>query len=264
LSEIESGRNAKTMEDLCKRFQDEHFSKVRPATQRYYVEIINRKILPALKNKPVADVTYSDIDAIHQNITKSGAAYLANRTVAVLSKMFSLAIRWQWRLDNPAKGIQRNQEEKRHRYLSGEELGRLTEALNVHDDQQAANIIRLLLLTGARRGEVMAATWNQFNFETGIWTKPAATTKQNKLSLAIEFFAKSIEINPDFKSSYQLKGNAELLIEKHAEARATLEAGVDMFPEDRQMWEDLAKSYAFLNEKEKADAAFKRADELKK
>jgi hypothetical protein len=84
LSEIEAGRNAKTMEDLCKRFQDEHFSKVRPATQRYYVELINRKILPALKNKPVADVTYSDIDAIHQNITKSGAAYLANRTVAVL------------------------------------------------------------------------------------------------------------------------------------------------------------------------------------
>jgi hypothetical protein len=36
--------------------------------------------------------------------------------------MFSLAIKWQWRTDNPAKGIERNSEEKRHRYLSGDEM----------------------------------------------------------------------------------------------------------------------------------------------
>ncbi len=89
-------------------------------------------------------------------------------------------------------------------------------------------------------------------------------TKKEKLGLAIEFFAKSIELNPDFISSYQLKGNSELLIEKYEDAKNTLEEGVDLFPDDAQMWEDLAKSYALLSDQEKAKAAYKRADELNK
>jgi hypothetical protein len=59
--------------------------------------------------------------------------------VALLSKMFSLAIRWGWRADNPAKGVERNHEEKRQRYLSALELSELIKALAEHADQQAAN-----------------------------------------------------------------------------------------------------------------------------
>ena len=60
------------------------------------------------------------------------------------------------RPDNPVKGVERNQEHKRKRYLSGEELARLTEVLAAHEDREAADIVRLLLLTGCRRGEAMA------------------------------------------------------------------------------------------------------------
>ena len=42
--------------------------------------------------------------------------------LAALSKMFNLAIKWQWRADNPVKGVERNQEVKRNRYLSGDEI----------------------------------------------------------------------------------------------------------------------------------------------
>ena len=45
-------------------------------------------------------------------------------------------------------------------------------------DVAAANAIRLLLLTGARRGELLAAQWSDVDLEAGIWTKPGATTKQ--------------------------------------------------------------------------------------
>jgi hypothetical protein len=110
-----------------------------------------------------------------------GAPYAANRAVALTSKMFSLAIRWGMRADNPAKGIERNPEHPRQRYLSGDELRRLTAALATHPSQPAANAIRLMLLTGARsRREVLRATWDQFEpLEAGNWKRPSSTTKRN-------------------------------------------------------------------------------------
>jgi len=84
------------------------------------------------------------------------------------------------RSDNPTQGVERNNEERRYRYLSGDELCRLTDALATHSSQSAANAIRLLLLTGARRGEVLSATWDQFDLEIGTWTKPSSHTKQKR------------------------------------------------------------------------------------
>jgi integrase len=178
MADVEADRTAKTVADLCQRFEDEHLPKTRPATERDYKALIRNEIKPALKNLKVADIAFSDVDDLHRKITKRGAPYVGNRTVAVLSKMFSLAIKWGWRSDNPAKGIERNQEQKRNHYLSGKELAALTVALAEHRDQQAANIVRLLLLTGARRGEVQAMCWADLDLELGVWTKPGATTKQ--------------------------------------------------------------------------------------
>src|SRR5262249_43345457 len=69
---------------------------------------------------------------------------------------------------------------RRARYLKGDEFRRLTVALAEHPNQQAAKAIRLLLLTGARRGEVLRARWDQFDLLEGGWTKPSAHTKQRK------------------------------------------------------------------------------------
>jgi integrase len=177
LAEIEEARAAPTMGDLADRFIAEHLPKKRPSTVDAYKRILALHIRPHFgAHIKVADVTYSDVDKLHRHVTKHGGAYIANRCVAVLGKMFSLAIRWQWRTDNPAKGIERNDEAKRKRYLSPDELARLTQALAAHPDRQTANIIRLLLLTGSRRGEVLAMRWA--DIKDGTWTKPGSTTKQ--------------------------------------------------------------------------------------
>jgi integrase len=175
---LEAERGAPTVADLAARFLEEHAPKKRPSSQADYARVFRTMVLPDLAHKKVADVIFTDIDGLHRKITKRGTPYRANRVIATLSKAFSLSIRWGWRTNNPCRGVERNQEQKRTRYLSGEELQRLTAALAEHRDQQAANIIRLLMLTGARRGEVLAATWEQFDLETGTWTKPGATTKQ--------------------------------------------------------------------------------------
>jgi integrase len=178
LGEIEAEREAPTVEDLAKRFLKEHAAKKRPSTQEQYQLSIDRYILPALKHRKVAEVDYADADGLHRKITDEVGPYQANRVLACMSKAFSLAIRWRWCTANPVRGVERNAEEKRRRYLDGDELARLTDALNKHSDQEAASIIRLLLLTGARKGEVLAARWDQFDLKAGIWTKPSSETKQ--------------------------------------------------------------------------------------
>jgi len=86
-----------------------------------------------------------------------------------------------WREDNPAAAFHRRIESARERFLSQQEIVSLAAALDAAKDQRAAGIIRLCMLTGARLGEVRQARFEQFNLELGVWSKPAATTKQRKV-----------------------------------------------------------------------------------
>jgi integrase len=178
LGEIEALRDAPAVGGLCDRFLAEHVSRKRASTARSYKAMLDLHVRPALGALKVEAVTFADCDRLHRAVTGGGGRYAANRVVAVLSKMFNLAVRWGLRSDNPAKGIERNAETKRKRYMSGEELTRLTAALAAHVDAQTVDIIRLLMLTGCRRGEALAARWADLDLDAGVWTKPGSTTKQ--------------------------------------------------------------------------------------
>jgi integrase len=173
-------RDAPTVADLCARFERDYLPRKRPTTQRVYRQQIGADILPALGGMKVAAVSHAGVDAWHRKLGDRAPTH-ANRTLALLSKMFSLAIRWGWRTDNPCRGIERNPENKRHRYLSPAELTRLAAALVGLRDVNAANAVRLLLLSGARRGELLAAKWTDIDLDAAVWIKPAATTKQATL-----------------------------------------------------------------------------------
>ena len=114
--------------------------------------------------------------------------------------MFSLAMKWGWRGDNPARGIEKNAEETRERYLTPDELMRLSTALHKLPNQVAAHAIRLLLLTGARRGEVLAAKWEQFDLEQRLWVKPSSHTKQKK-SHRVPLSGAAVQLLQDIRSS---------------------------------------------------------------
>jgi integrase len=178
LAERVTSREASTVAELCDRYLAEHAEKKRTGADDR--SVIDRIVRPRLGSRKVASISFSDIDGLHRKVTATNGPYAANRLVALLSKMFTLAIRWEMRADNPAKGIERNTEERRYRYLTGDELRRLTEALARHPSRNAANAVRLLLLTGARRGEVLGSTWDQFDLEAGVWIKPSSHTKQKR------------------------------------------------------------------------------------
>lgn len=179
MAERHDDRAAPTVGELIDRFAADFLPRKRESTRREYAAILDKIVRPELGKVKVADVRHADIDRLHRKVSQR-APYRANRMAAVLSRAMSLAVKLGWREDNPVKGIERNQEERRYRYLTGDELRRLTEALATHSGQQAANAVRLLLLTGARRGEILAATWDQFDLSAGVWTKPSSHTKQKR------------------------------------------------------------------------------------
>jgi integrase len=178
--ELRDGRDAPDMAKLCDRFLAEYVPTKRASTMREYSSLVRLYIRPSLGLKRVAAVDADDITKLHREVSER-SKYQANRVAGVLSRMFVLATRWTMRPDNPASRIEHNPEVKRKRYLKPDELARLTDALARHEDQDVANVFRLLLLTGARSGEVMGARWDQFDLShRQTWTKLASSTKQQR------------------------------------------------------------------------------------
>jgi integrase len=172
-------RDAPTMRHLAADYLEQHaVPKKRARSVKNDRSMIDRVILPRLGSKKVAAVQSRDIQSLHVSMKKT--PYQANRLLALLSKMLSLAVKWGWRSDNPVKGIERFQEERRHRWLSDHELSQLLSVLIAHPNQRAANAVRLQLLTGARLGEVLKARWSDFDLDRGVWTKPSHHTKQKR------------------------------------------------------------------------------------
>jgi integrase len=140
--------------------------------------ILNKIILPKLGKLRVSVVSKRDVRSLHNSLRKT--PYQANRALALLSTMFTLAMEDGLRPDNPAKGVERFQEPKREAWLTVDQLHALSDALDAYDEQDAADALRLLIVTGARPDEVLGARWPMFDLERGIWTKPSHHVKQKK------------------------------------------------------------------------------------
>lgn len=99
-------------------------------------KLLRNIILPSIGNQQVQHISRRTIESIHLQLEKT--PYQANRVLALLSKMFSLAIAWKWRGDNPVKGIERYQEEKRDRWFNKEEVGRFWKVLEHYSSDSAS------------------------------------------------------------------------------------------------------------------------------
>lgn len=174
-------RRAKlSIADLAKEYL-EVYAKTNKRAKSYREDqkMLEGIILKRWSDKKVEEITTHDIQHLHYSLRDT--PYMANRVRALLSKMFNIAIQWQWVTDNPTNGVQKYQEQKRSRWLSEEELEKLGDVLENYHNQSVASAIWLLILTGSRRSEVLGATWDQFDLEKGIWTKPAHSTKQKRM-----------------------------------------------------------------------------------
>lgn len=160
-----------TVNDLADRYLKEHVDvKNKASTAAGFRRLVEKQIKPALGKLAVEKVTRADIAKLHHDMRATPRQ--ANQTLAVLSKMFSLAEVWGLRPDetNPCKKIERYRENKRERFLSESEIAELGEALAAVEGIElpaVLNAVRLLLLTGCRVGEALALRWSDIDMEAG-------------------------------------------------------------------------------------------------
>ena len=127
---------------------------------------------------PIDKITVKQVEKLH--ISLSDTPYQANRVLALLSTMFNLAVKWGLLDKNPCKGIEKFSETPRERYINKAELKQLVETLDKFKDRTVASALVLMMLTGCRKTEALTATWDQFDLEEGVWTKPSHHTKQKR------------------------------------------------------------------------------------
>jgi integrase len=171
-------RGEPTLTDLADEYIKQREDKS-ASTKRNDKAAIDTIIKPRLGKLRLAAVNTRDIEGLKN--TLQATPYRANRVLALLSHMFSKAMEWKWVKENPVRDVERYQEHRRERWLQDDELKRLHEALDKYSDQKAANALRLIALTGSRKGEVLKATWEEFDLDRGVWTKPSHHTKQKKI-----------------------------------------------------------------------------------
>jgi integrase len=174
-------RAAPSLTDVWTRFESEYLPMRKPQTRSEYESQWRDLLHPKFGRTPVEAIARGDVDKFHKSHRQ--APYRANRVLALLSRLMSLAETWDWRAQgtNPCKHIERFPEQARTRFLSVEELRRLGTAIEQLLSEQtilptAANAVELLLLTGARLNEVLGARWEWVNWEAGVLSLPDSKT----------------------------------------------------------------------------------------
>jgi len=174
---------------VLEKFLSEHVdSKLKPLSAQEYRRVAHLYILPALKNRRIADIQRPDIARLHHSMRKKPSQ--ANRTLAVLSSFFNWCEKHGLRLDgsNPCRHVEKYKERKRERFLSEEELARLGDALRSAEEAKTASpwaiaAIRLLTLTGARLSEILTLQWEHVYFDRQQLRLPDSKTGQKSIYL---------------------------------------------------------------------------------
>ena len=140
------------------------FDRYKPSTRKGVRSVLAGRILPAFGSKPMDRIAPAQVRRWFDEYSRS-APGRANSSLGVFRQIMNFAVACGHIETNPARGIQRNRRTPLTRFLSREEIARLHEALDEHaqkdSSRQQADIIRLLLLTGCRKREIVQLCWSE-------------------------------------------------------------------------------------------------------
>lgn len=225
-SQIMSGKNPQktrkdlreesTMEQMVQKFMAEKKSRLSHNTYAEYQRMWNKDLKPSLGNKKVSAITTDSIKRLHKKFETK--PYYANRCVVFIRTLFNFFIKeGTYKGNNPTKGVKLNKEEPRVRYMEHSEVKRFFDALNDGENSVSKDAILMMLLTGARKGNVLRMKWGEIDMDAKIWKIPITKTGKNKTialaDSAIDLLKAIQSNNPDekyvFPSATSASGHLE-------------------------------------------------------
>jgi integrase len=192
-------KKAMAFSELCDLYLVEGTAHKKPSTIRNDKARIEHHIKPLIGRKRVDAVTRGDIERLLVDVkggtsarrqTRSekrragglpkGGAGAAAQCVTLVSTILTFAVKRGLRQENPARGIKKPPVRKMERFLSDEEISRLSATLEAEaassGNPYPSGAIRLLLLTGCRRGEILNLIWTHVDFEMQCLRLPDSKT----------------------------------------------------------------------------------------
>ncbi len=140
-----------------------HFDRYKPSGQDTATVLLRRQLLPAFGAKPLDRITPAHVRKWFDRYSRTAPGG-ANRAIDMLRQIMNFAAACGHVETNPARGLRRNRRPALTRFLSREEIARLHAVLDAQTrkgSQEQADIVRLLLLTGCRRGEITGLRWSE-------------------------------------------------------------------------------------------------------
>ena len=192
-----------TIAALVDDYLDEH-ARPHKDTAAEDARVLTVDVLPYWRDRSAREITRNDVKDVLRRIVKRGSPVMANRTLAIVRKMFNYAIDEEWIDGNPAARLKPSAEVSRERVLTPEEIRRLWRVLSHPPDTAdkpapgrkratgpkddplcpisapLAALLKVRFLTAQRGGEVALMRWADVDLETGWWVIPGTDTKNGE------------------------------------------------------------------------------------
>ena len=144
-------------------WKEAHFSRYKPSSRKSVRSVLSFRLLPAFGKKPLDRISPAQVRQWFDGYSRTAPGG-ANKGLEFLRQIMNFAMARGYVEKNPTHGIRLNRRPKLTRFLSREEIARLHRVLDTQTgmgNRQQADIVRLLLLTGCRKGEILKLRWSE-------------------------------------------------------------------------------------------------------
>ena len=174
-------RQSDTIAELWQRYQKAKKPHLKASSMTELTRLWEKYLLPEFGRVKASQLESAAIRRFHEK--NAHRPYTANRMLEAIRSLYNHAIENEWLqiTRNPCTSVKKNKERKRERFLSMEEIGRLSEVLRETEHKKTEsksviNVIRLLLFTGCRLGEILSLKWEYIDYEQSCLRLPDSKT----------------------------------------------------------------------------------------